>query len=102
MWFQSQRILLPSLVLICLAAVSCSRVPPGEEDQQILSQTLVEPGVSSELADLRASTISELSYEIFLSIPSAVEMCTSVSSNRGAAIERVYLAEAVPHQGAML
>ncbi|MEJ2084323.1 MAG: M1 family aminopeptidase [Acidobacteriota bacterium] len=59
---------LPVLAMTLILA-SCSRAPSSQSNKTDSHQELLAPGVSQRLAELRAETISDLAYEVFLSIP---------------------------------
>ena len=54
---------------VCLLMTSCGQPPDKTSDVPIADESLLAPGVSQQLAELRAATISDLHYEISLSIP---------------------------------
>jgi len=54
---------------MALILASCARAPSPEMTESDSSEQLLSPGVSHRLAELRAATISDLAYEVFLSVP---------------------------------
>ncbi len=59
------------MLATALLVASCGRSPFSDPASRATSSALLVPGVSRQLAELRAATISNLRYEIFLSIPDA-------------------------------
>jgi aminopeptidase N len=55
----------------CLLMTSCGQPPDKDISVPVADELLLAPGVSRQLAEFRAATMSDLRYEISLSIPAA-------------------------------